>query len=121
VLTTPQHNNDMTKTKPKLKKVIYKYSKTAIKKIAELLKEDDSLEVNQYFFPDVSWLQVERPGKFKTLDKKVLLQVSSQKIKKIPILVEYASYYPADFLKAAERGVGINFIKWLNPETNRFK
>jgi hypothetical protein len=111
----------MTKTKPKLKKITYKYSKTAIKKIAELLKEDDSLEVNQYFFPDESCLQVERPGKFNTLDEKVPLKVNSQKIKKIPILVEYASYYPADFLKAAERGVGINFIKWLNPETNRFK
>ena len=113
----------MTKTKPKLKKVTYKYSKTAIKKIAKLLKEDDSLKVHQYYHDEGSILQVENPNMI--LDNpvfKVLLKVHSQKTKSIKsIFLTATTYKNKDFLEAAERGVGVNFIKWFNPETNRFE
>jgi len=114
----------MTKTKPKLKKITYKYSKTVIKKIAELLKEDENLFVYQYFNDEGSFLQVEKAYAHMTPDNicyKVLLKVHSQKTKKInPIFLSVCLYENKDILKAAERGVGINFIKWFNPETNRF-
>jgi len=114
----------MTKPKPKLKKVTYKYSKTAIKKIAELLKKEKNVFVYQYFNDEGSFLQVEKAYAHMTPDNicyKVLLKVHSQKTKKInSIFLSASSYENKDILKAAERGVGINFIKWFNPETNRF-
>jgi len=112
----------MTKTKPKLKKVTYKYSKTAIKKIAELLKEDDSLKVYQYYHDEGSILQVENPNMI--LDNpvfKILLRVHSQKTKFInSIFLSATTYENIDILKAAKRGVGIHFVHYFNTETKRF-
>ena len=124
MLTTPQHNNNMTKTKPKLKKVTYKYSKTGIKKIAELLKEDDSLKVYQYYHDEGSILQVEKFHSKITphhICNKVLIKVHSQKTKSInAIFLSATTCENIDILSAAERGVGIHFVRYFNPETKRF-
>ena len=116
-------------TKPKLKKVTYKFSKTKMKKIAELLeknKRDIEFGARGNFYKvkllthgQYAVLAIHEP-KENGLGNWTIDEFFSARCKNNIISFHCSILENKDIIKAAERGVGISFIKWFNPETKRF-
>ena len=120
----------MTKTKPKIKKVTYKFSKTKIKKIAELLEKNkrniefgargNFYKVKLLSHGQYAVLAIHEP-KENGSGNWTIEEFFSARCKNNITTFNCSIYQNKDILKAAERGVGISFIKWFNPETNSFE